>query len=231
MLKKATCIALFAMVGLILSPSNGNAFGIGLYVPVAGAGTSTWTISSDFGDNKEDYDFTGNGGFGIVLDTKVARDGLFNYRLNIGMQNATYSYQGLDFKDFKLYVLDNSFGFGVVRTRFMRLWIGPQVRLAAMNRSKDGTDLSAFGFGLAPVIGANFNFGRMLTAAVDLGYRFTSFGGKIESSDSYGSYSNDFTIGQQAFFLNISFLFRINDVFESAYDEDEDKADFNEDYY
>ena len=70
------------------------------------------------------------------------------------------------------------------------------------------------GFGIAPVLGANFNFGKVFTVALDLGYRFSSFAGAWEyDSDSYYD-SNDFTKSSNMFFVNLSLIFRMGDTYE-----------------
>lgn len=209
-------------------PKNVHSFGMGIYVPF-GAGSGTFTLS-DLSDVEIDYDGTYAGGFGIVLDTKIARDGLFNYRLNLGLINGSNKYEGnTKAQDgYKYYVLDNSFGFGVVRTSWLRLWIGPQIRIAYMNLEDNSTGntetMNGIGFGFAPVIGANFNFGPVFTAAIDLGYRFSSYAGtwEYEGYNEYSGYydywDESFTRSENMFFINFSLLFRMGDTYDNAED-------------
>lgn len=229
LLKLGLVITLFV---LLMLPQQGNAFGIGIYVPVFGAGGGTVSeIDSDF---DFDYDMNYAGGFGIVLDSKVAKNGLFNYRLNIGLINGAD-----DTEDYKYYVIDNTFGFGIVRTRFVRLWLGPQVRLAYMDYSEESSygtfSVSGVGFGIGPVLGANFNFGPVFTVGLDLGYRISSYVGSTEyeyEEYSYGSDSADYTQSENIFFVNLSLIFRIGDVFGgSTKVYDDDKPNYDEEYY
>ncbi len=68
-------------------------------------------------------------GIGIVLDTAVARNSAFNYRLNIGAHNFQYkfgdehanSYTGQGGH------IENIFGLGIGRNHKIRLWIGPTI--------------------------------------------------------------------------------------------------------
>lgn len=237
LIKLVVVIALIAVISL---PQNANAFGIGIYLPVYGSGSGTLDFI-DYDESEFDYDWDYDGGFGIVLDTKVARRGLFNYRLNLGMANASQKY-GSTLDGFKYYMMDHTFGFGVVQTRVVRVWLGPQIGLALMSY-EDNNDYSdnswnAVGFTFAPVLGANFNFGRMFTVAMDMGYKFSSFAGTAETTyydSSYGydvTDSDSFTQSQQGFFINLSLILRIGDVFDGgASDYDEDKPDYDEEYY
>jgi len=71
-------------------------------------------------------------GFGLLLDTAVAKDTLFNYRLQLGIASGSISIDGAKYiksifmTDYHMY---HSFGFGIVRTDGLRLWIGPQLGL------------------------------------------------------------------------------------------------------
>jgi len=234
MLRKLTAyLFIVSITVLIFLPKETSAFGIGIYVPIVGSGSGTVTDIDT--DDEFDYDMKYAGGFGIVLDTKVAKDGLFNYRLNLGMINGDE-----DREDYKYYVMDHSFGFGVLRTRFVRLWIGHQVRLAYMNYSDETSygnyDVSGIGFGLGPVLGANFNFGPVFTAELDLGYRVSSYAGTAEyeydSEYYYESDSADFTQTENVFFVNLSLIFRIADVFgRTSTQPDDEKPDYDQDYY
>jgi len=223
---------IFTLIALFSLPQQGNAFGIGIYIPAFGTGSVTYSYTNSYDTYESEYDTRYAGGLGIVLDTRVARNGVFNYRLNLGFYNATNIYSSdWEYEDFKFYVMDHSFGFGVVRTRLMRIWIGPQVRLAYHTQPNDD---SLIGFGLGPVLGANFNFGRVFTVALDLGYRVSAYAGTSESEDEYGygSETETFTRTENLFFINLSVLFRLGDVFERAYDDaDDDKPDYDEEYY
>jgi len=236
MLKRISILAIFfSGLILIVAPKESNAFGIGIFVPVYGTGSGTYTLSNF--DTQTDYDFDYAGGLGIVLDTRVARNGLFNYRLNLGFYSASQSYStdeyNTSYDGFKFYIMDHTFGFGIVKTRFMRLWVGPQLRISYMNYELTdtfGTESQyGLGYGLAPVLGANFNFGSVFTVAVDMGYRFGSYAGSWEYDGSYYD-SSDFTRSENQFFLNLSLIFRIGDSYEADLDE-KSKVESSDDFY
>lgn len=226
--------------GLIFSShfgiENAHAIGLGGYLTF-GKGNSE--LNSEYDDGSED-EFESNGdaevrGIGFLLDTAVAKDRVFNYRLQIGFEKTEYDFDELkntktnenltpDLNNFELdierFVIDNTFGFGIVRKESFRLWIGPQVRIGYMSGdgsitvSGDRTDLDIKGliFGFAPVIGTNINFKNNFTLGVDLGYRFNGFFGDFEEPDTNDDgtfYGND-----DGLFINFAFIYRINDTFK-----------------
>lgn len=68
---------------------------------------------------------------GLTLDTAVARDRLFNYRLNVDYQRSWVTVSGLPQTiNYDGGELENIFGFGIVRKPEMRWWVGPALRLA-----------------------------------------------------------------------------------------------------
>ena len=193
---------------------------MGIYVPTYGKGTATATI----GDSDYDLEYDINHiGFGFVMDTRVARAGVFNYKLNLGYESVDYGFTNDE--KFGRISLDNTFGFGVLQTRVVRLWIGPQVRLAYMRYNYEydsgSTEINIFGLGLAPVFGANFNFGDVVSICPELGYRFEFYGGQISSEYDfyYDTETNDdsYIRFNKEFFIKLSIIFRINDVFDEFY--------------
>jgi len=224
-----------------LLPNNAFSFGIGIYSPVFGTGSGDGTLSFDDFDDETDFDFESDHGgiIGIVLDTRVARRGTFNYRLHLGVERGDNDYM-VDDGAFNRYVLDNTFGFGVVQTRVVRVWLGPQLRLAAISHTDDENDytfeVSGVEFGLAPVLGVNVNIGRVMTIAAELGYRFSGLAGSWEYSysDFEYDYSNTgtFSMSERTFFINLAVIFRVGDVFDSGYEDvDDEKPDYDQDYY
>lgn len=220
---------------------NAQSIGLGFYVPFS-SGTSTNEIS----DGGPNWNASHSGaGFGFVMDTKLAGDKLFNYRLNIGfhysssladnpdyiaiLPDSYYNY-GYDVSNYSL-VFDNTFGFGFLRTPALRLWAGPQLRFGYTFGTGDAnckycnytdkleiTDYQV-GLGFAPVLGANFNLGNVVSLCADMGYRWTiGYGGC-----NYDYYDNSFASNNDAgvfsevseYFVNISLIFRINDNFKS----------------
>jgi hypothetical protein len=128
-------------------------------------------------------DFSSNDlNVGFTLDTAVARDRLFNYRLNLNYvrawidpdgvpglsPNAETTSDGVD--------VENFFGFGVVRRPGLRWWVGPSVRISlARAISVDAAAAQYFqspllNVGAGVVTGVNVHRGRHMSAGLTLGY-------------------------------------------------------------
>ena len=230
-------------VGVIFSTPFGincaQATSIGVYLS-RGIGDTDFNESYDDDDLWYDLESSGDAkffGFGFILDTAVAKDKVFNYRLQIGYENAEYDIDSVYNEDLNInisanvsnfeldidrFVIDNTFGFGIVRIPNFRLWIGPQLRIGYM--SGDGTltfihgtkrnlDFDGLVLGIAPVIGANFNFINNLTIGVDLGYRFNFFAGSLDKTSSSSFDSGNFYGNDDTFFINFAFIYRFNDNF------------------
>ncbi len=228
-------ILLFSLL-LFASVSTSYSIGLGLYAPL--------TFGSGYDEIQESstairpWNTTHSAyGIGFVLDTKVADDKLVNYRLNVGFStqsnkfdginqrypNGTYATNGYDYDMYKI-SFDNTLGFGFVRTNFMRVWAGPQIRLgwgvgSGNSNSNEFTSVQ-FGLGFAPVVGINFNIGSMFSICGDMGYRFSYLIGAADYDytyylDTYSSRQSDpIYRSEKEFFVNISAMFRIHDVFE-----------------
>ena len=155
--------------------------------------------------------------FGLVFDTTVAQDSLFNYRLNIGAgfgqvgvkKTQREAYFGLyDYMNpsirakyvFRIFDIQmfHSFGFGIVRTPVFRLWLGPQFGYGYA----DGGYGEVY-FKLGPIIGFNFNIGDVATLFFDMGFRLHTAVAKIPTA----------FVGYSAF-ANAGILFRINDKYK-----------------
>lgn len=199
----------------LFAASSARAVGLGFYGEVGG-GNSEWELDFDSG-GEEDFDAdTSHAGFGFVLDTAVSTDRVFNYRLNVGYDRfANELEDGGDDVDFDGLVIDNTFGFGIVRTPEVRLWIGPQIRFAAYSGSPDGAedlDITLGAFGLGPVLGLNLNVGPVATLAFELGIRWIGYAGEGEWDD--GSNDDfDVSISEGMLFLNAAMLFRTGERF------------------
>lgn len=224
-------LVICAILVLFCMPFNSMATGLGIYIPTVGSGSTSLDISSSdlFEDHTINPDIS-HFGFGFVLDTKVANPGVFNYRLNIGYESVT-----LDFNDdpgyldynyfindkFSRYSIDNTFGFAVLQSEIVRLWLGPQIRLSYMRFNREfesgNLNINLINFGIAPVLGANFNLGGVFTLAPELGYRISIYGGSLSISDilimSDNSYDENWSLSAKEFYLKLNIIFRINDYY------------------
>lgn len=173
-------------------------------------GSETW---------EDDFSSINNGGrdvssFGMVLDTNIAKNSLFNYRLTIAMEDNedsdgnSLNLEGLAFT--------HDFGFAVYRNNVVKLWLGPQVKFGfydtVINNSARDADGAAIGWGFGPVIGINVHLPKVVTFSASLAYHvvgvyvgeydlYTNNGAYIGLRDIEADYSG-------STYLNLSVLFR-----------------------
>ena len=118
---------------------------------------------------------------GITTDSAVAKDKLFNYRMNLGYENVRERLDG--FGTFGIYhgaSFENIFGFGVYRSKLMRVWLGPSLRIASGVLDKGSVLGAALPAGRAIrftgagglATGVNFHTGNLGSAALTIGYQF-----------------------------------------------------------
>lgn len=251
-MKKTNSILCLSFLMIFLLTYSSKSVGIGFNFPISIASmVDKYSITANSSDIQLKSSLN-TIGFGFVLDTKVAENALFNYRLNISTAFGTASFDELsvngftnndpeEIKDLKEvwdlgYIrlsIDNTFGFGIVRSKLLRLWAGPQVRLGytygnttqditvnGVSNSKIHKYTGLIGF--APVIGANFNFGKTVTLTAETGYRYSiyAFGYmKFENLyDDNGRYTEsvkyDLTGHEADFFFNVGLLFRLDDIYK-----------------
>lgn len=188
------------------------AVGLGVYGGLS-SGNSDWTAEDDYGRTWDCERDSGHTEAGLVLDTTVAKDRLFNYRLNLGYQKLGFE-KGNSKLEMEGFVMRHVFGFGVLRNKDVRLWLGPQLSFSWSSGGYEGVsnfDVNLFGVGIAPVIGVNFNLGPVVTLALDGGYWFTKYFGTGESTSTY--YDRDYSVSEQTPFVNFSLIFRIGDKY------------------
>jgi len=206
------------LLAVIFFTSSAMAIGLGFYLnPGIFGGEADWTLETDY--SAFDYEYkkdTEHTGYGFVLDTAVAKNKLFNYRLNLGMEEFTHKKGDSNTEyEFDSFVIDNTFGFAVFKNKLVRLWLGPQIRVSFSDGELKNSDrdISLFGFGIGPVFGANFNLGKVFTPAVTIGYRYTGYAGTGENKTSSSSSEYDYTISETTLFFNVALLFRMGDMY------------------
>ncbi|MGE5893294.1 MAG: hypothetical protein ACM34I_04500 [bacterium] len=203
----------FLSVFLFLSfiATNASAAGLGFY-GTAGGGTSEWDADGFPGD---DFDAdTGHAGIGFVVDTNVAKDSVFNYRLQIGYERMKHEPEDTFFDDIKLdaLVIDQDFGFGIVRNKLLRFWVGPELRLVYATGSPDNasdTDIHLWGIGIGPVAGINFNVSPLISLSVKGGLLATGYAGEMETPIG----DTDYEMSEVHGFGTFAVLFKIDDTF------------------
>lgn len=174
---------------LICSAPDASAIGFGFYGTL-GKGTlkfdDGWWASQVHSNSREDTVLLGTG---MVLDTAVARNHVFNYRLNLGYEKLKIDFdQKFENDRLESVVIDQDFGFAVYKSDTGRIWFGPEQRIFFSH--------DEFGMGIGPVLGINLHTSREASLALKLGFLFSGF---VDFSD-YEKESHAF--------LNLAILFR-----------------------
>lgn len=201
---------------LAFMASNASAIGFGFDLS-AGVGDTDWE-EEDWGtypsSNRYFSSDDSTATFAYFLDTNVAKDKLFNYRLTFGWEKSEFDMDAIgDTLEADGLFMSHDFGFGFFRSKNMRIWTGPELRFSRLKgefrRNKDvRADVNVFAFG--PVVGANFRVGKTVFFAVKGGLLVTEVNGDGRSMatddldyDADGTYS----------FFSIAVIFRTGDTY------------------
>ena len=193
------------LVLLVASPVY--AVGFGLFLN-GGKAEAKW--DGDFLNADTDGDHLD---FGFALDTNLATDRLFNYRMELGKaywevdrfnnQGATADLDGM--------MMNHDFGFGGLVSDSVRLWLGPEVRFTYLNGEINAvapTDFDLFGFGVGAAVGANVNFPGRLTLSVKGGYVMMNYHGNGPNYDGVTWQKSDYEIDENLAYVGLSVFFR-----------------------
>ena len=150
--------------------------------------------------------------FGFALDTNLATDRLFNYRLELGKayweverfnnQSATADLDGV--------MMNQDFGFGGLVSESVRLWLGPELRLTYLNGELNEvapTDIDLFGLGFGAAAGVDINFPGRMTVSVKGGYVVMDYYGNGPNWSGNWQKS-DYSIDENLLYLGVSVFFR-----------------------
>jgi hypothetical protein len=226
MRKSLLTLLLVAVLLLFQVATVAAGVGLGPYVDLAGgSGEMEWDTAgdgwADIGFNTETWDVdAGSGAIGFVLDTAPTGPSVFNYRLNVGLeaQNFEDNY-GIEMKVGGL-VVENVFGFALIRKPNLRWWAGPLVRFGFYSGETDDyfylgdrtkTEADLFEFGIGVVTGVNIPVGKSkkVILAPSAGVRFIGVGGEgtVTNLDTGASFDDDLSGGFTTAFINFALLF------------------------
>ena len=199
MMTMKNTLKIVSFMALSLIYTNANALGIGLYATLTNSGDADWEHSTDNSTVNRDLD---QKEIGFVLDTAIATNRLFNYRLQVAVVDASYDNIEMDG-----IVLTNTFGFGVVRNSNLRFWIGPQVGFKYLE-SNDDTDMELVTFDLGAATGLNYHIGSTVSLTAEAGYKLGYGVADIGSTASSNEDDFDYEISENRLFVNVGLLFR-----------------------
>ncbi|HOW81981.1 MAG TPA: hypothetical protein PK573_05430 [Spirochaetota bacterium] len=172
-------------------------------------------------------------GAGLVVDTAVAKNKIFNYRMNLGIgklwQEPISGSYNIDIEGIRAELI-SSFGFGIVKISFMRMWLGPQLglRVSYIEADDFNTNFTSVFISPGAVLGFNFNIGSLFTIALDGGFRYNAGLNFVTSQDSsLLDYNSEYTHGPEGF-VNVSVLFRFGDNYDGARKKSESEREQKE---
>ncbi|WP_455205917.1 hypothetical protein [Kaarinaea lacus] len=195
--------SLFLMIGMALCFWASNSFALGLGLAV-GKGTEEWEDNdTSFYDGDREVS-----NIGFVLDTAVAKNKVFNYRLTLMSEENKIDTGGR--VNLKGYAMTHDFGFGVFRNKHVRLWLGPQLKGAYYEEMTNSSGLEigdAVGFGLSAVAGVNVHLPKVVSFGFTAGYQVVgAYAGSYDSD-----FVDDLDVNSSGPFFSASLIFRIDD--------------------
>ena len=189
---------MLALSLLLALPMTISAAGMGVYVPIGVANSSS--VSGDYYTRTVDKDYEPAIGLGLAFDSNIGKNKLVNYRLGVEYMNVNVDnvngWSGTT-QEYSRFNIVNTLGFGVLRTKVIRLWVGPRLNIA-WNASSDntyGSDYNeiALELGIAPAVGVNINLGRVVSLGFDVDYRFAALYGAWSTTLDDDTYSGSAT--------------------------------------
>ncbi|HAD03493.1 MAG: hypothetical protein A2091_10350 [Desulfuromonadales bacterium GWD2_61_12] len=217
---------LVAVFLLLLVSGAAAGVAIGPYVDLAGGGGEMeWDTNGNswdnggFSTNEWDVD-AGSGAIGFVLDTAPTGPAPFNYRLNVGLEAQTLEDDfGIEMNLGGL-VVENVFGFAIMRKPNLRWWAGPLLRFGFYSGETDTfyflgdrtrTEADLFELGVGAVTGVNIPIGKnkKVILAPSAGVRFIGIGGEatVKNLDTGVEFTDDISGGISMAFVNFALLF------------------------
>lgn len=207
-----------------------DSMAVGLGFNVTGGGGSTKWDANDWSHSGSDNDFhmeTDNerAGAGLLLDTAVGSQKVFNYRLNIGRETLDYKVKSVyRFKidpnlsgtfETKGRFMSHDFGFKLFERKKIRIWLGPEIRLSKVEGklSDDRNyELSISSFALGPVLGMNLNIGRTVSLAFKVGALEVASYGELDNKAT-GEDWHIYDDNDHYIFGNVGILFRFGEPY------------------
>ncbi|ALC16302.1 hypothetical protein DSOUD_1523 [Desulfuromonas soudanensis] len=206
MFKVLLCRSMSALLLLLLS-SPVYAGGIGIFLS-GGEVEAKWdgditAVDSD-GWHRD---------FGLTIDSNLATDRLFNYRMELGRAEweiDSFNKPGVD-AELDGLVMTHTFGFGGLIAPPLRLWFGPELRFTRIDGELDGEtarDIDLFGYGLGAAVGLNYNLPGRLTLAAKSGFVMMRYLGNGPNWNGSSWQSSDYDIDEDLVYLGVSMYFR-----------------------
>lgn len=195
------------VVLLMMVASPVYAVGFGLF---ANGGEAKATWDGDFVNADSDGQHID---VGFSLDTNLATDRLFNYRIELG--KAYWEIDNFNNQpgsaDLDGMMMNHDFGFGGLVSDSVRLWLGPEIRVTYLNGERNGpapTDVDLFGMGFGAAVGANINFPGRFTVAAKGGFVMMNYYGNGPNYNGIVWQKSDYEIDENLVYVGLSVFFR-----------------------
>lgn len=198
------------------------ALGLGGYLE-GGGGTARVEHPNSRGSTDDSQVDAAGVGAGFALDTAVRGPQIFNYRLHVGFDAQGFYDNDDRYVEIGGVAIDNIFGFAVLRTDKVRMWLGPTLRLGYYrghlydeDRWRDSHrhhdddevgDYRAYTVGVGLAVGANFAVGRTFSICPTVGYRYARHFGSWSTDSDYGSRDGDARGWTSMGYAGVDFLF------------------------
>ncbi len=194
----------------LLTTSTVHAAGFGLFI-------NGGNVDADWDGDALNIESKGSHlDYGFALDSNLATDRLFNYRLELGRaewqldnfngQNVEANIDGM--------VMNHDFGFGGLITDNVRLWFGPELRFMLLEGDLENVpsarDIDLFGFGVGAAIGLNVNLPGRLTIAAKGGFIMMDYIGHGPNWNEISSnwQSSSYDIEEDLIYVGVTMFFR-----------------------
>jgi hypothetical protein len=196
----------FVLVFLFVA-SPVYAGGIGMFV-------NGGEIEAEWGGDYRTIDSDGKHlDYGFTVDSNLATDRLFNYRLEFG--RAEWKLDNFNATGFKAdmdgLVMNHDFGFGGLITEDLRFWFGPELRFTLLDgelKNVVARDIDLFGYGVGAVAGLNYNLPGRLTIAAKGGFIMMRYLGRGPNWDGAIWRSSDYDVDEDLVYVGVSMFFR-----------------------
>jgi hypothetical protein len=221
-MKHALLFSKFALTAIVLMLCSSQAYAIGLGFIVGGS-YENWRVNKDV--EGSDPNYRGDRrviNWGGVFDTTVRKDRYLGYRLTVRMEKnngGKIDMQGLS--------ATHDLTLGLVRTKTMRVWVGPELKLTYYNEltlntnedvvynSSDGIGQSGlgdvWGFGFGPAVGLNIHRQKLLSFSFSAAALATSYTGDTDYSTRDGKQYGDLHVNSLGLYLSAGIIFRIKE--------------------
>lgn len=197
---------LVILLTLVVFAPHASAMGVGVSL-TGGLSESDWE-EENWGRRFFSSDDT-MGAIGYIFDTNILKDRLYNYRLGIGWEKNVHEMDAINdtLETSGLYMTHN-FCFGIIRKKNLRVWTGPEIRLAKLDgefRKNSNVKVDVFSTGFGMAVGVNFKVNEKFVLALKGGIldREMHGDGRTETTSSI-DYEGDGTLS----YITMSFIFR-----------------------